>query len=195
MRKFIGLTIILLFMLLSFGICYSSNVENIENQIKGYNLQIDKANHYIEYAIERGVDVQHLSILNAISIINESQESIELLESQIDDATEKDLIAQEIERNEMLLEIEEYYEKSEKIQLLMDVLHIDTVENIPIELLVTFDLLDCACELLEIEGKEIPISWNITEDISELEEKSDNKNIENSDMSEVTIPILENAEE
>lgn len=179
-KIFIFVFSFLVFLFLFFNFSLSSYVENINVEKHGYLLQIERANHFIEYGISQGLDVTHVSIRQALNVIEDSKKNLESLNGRMEMAIQLDLEEEnrrkEEEKNDVLIEIEDSTENYKKLQSIMSVLSIEDIQEIPIDLLKSLGLYNYTYDLLKKENVELNEQW-VEEEILRNEEQEKNEEI------------------
>lgn len=179
-KVFIFIFFLFFFLFLFLNFSFSSYVENINVEKRGYLLQIERANHFIEYGLSQGLDVTHISICQALNVIEDSKKNLENLNERMEMAIQLDIEEEnrrkEEEKNDVLIEIEDSTENYKKLQSIMDVLNIENIQEIPIELLKSLGLYNYTYDLLKKENIELNEQW-VEEEILRNEEQERNEEI------------------
>lgn len=185
-KIFIFVFSFLVFLFLFFNFSLSSYVENINVEKYGYLLQIERANHFIEYGISQGLDVTHVSIRQALNVIEDSKKNLESLNGRMEMAIQLDLEEEnrrkEEEKNDVLIEIEDSTENYKKLQSIMSVLSIEDIQEIPIDLLKSLGLYNYTYDLLKKENVELNEQWAEEEILRNEEQEKNEEIVENKEF-------------
>lgn len=179
---------------LSIAMCFGfgSYTDELQYKISGYNLQITRAKHYIDYATENGLSESNLSIARANEIISESTKSIENLQLMIPSAQEKDMLEAINKQNELDKNTEEeilkIQENDAKLQSILRVLGVETVNDIPEDFLKSMGLYEYAKSLEEYTNSSDSTSNESTQNNSDIfnDTSNDKSNETSNDISNNT---------
>lgn len=185
-KVFIFIFFLFFFLFLFLNFSFSSHVENINVEKCGYLLQIERANHFIEYGLSQGLDVTHISICQALNVIEDSKKNLENLNGRMEMAIQLDIEEEnrrkEEEKNDVLIEIEDSTENYKKLQSIMDVLNIENIQEIPIELLKSLGLYNYTYDLLKKENIELNEQWAEEEILRNEEQERNEEIVENNEF-------------
>ena len=151
----------------TFSLQFNSYEEEALYKKQGYQLQIEKAQHYIDYALLQGLEENDISVLRAYKVIQDSENAIKLTEDEIKEAIKKDQENEEAkkeqEKEDLLEDIKLSDENYKKLMSILEVLELEKIEEIPINFIKSMGLFNYTYELLKNEKVELPEQWILEE--------------------------------
>lgn len=151
----------------TFSLQFNSCEEEALYKKQGYQLQIEKAQHYIDYALLQGMKEDDISVLRAYKVIEDSENAIKSVEDEIKEAIKKDQENEEAKKeqakNDLLEDIKLSDENYKKLMSILEVLELEKIEEIPVNFIKSMGLFNYTYELLKNEKVELPEQWILEE--------------------------------